>query len=439
MQPNFRIDARLPFVVCVLLLLVSNPCAAAGQWVRSVQLQSPHPADGANFGAAVAMSGTTLVVGQPAANVNGTLGAGNVYIYELVNDHWQLTDELQTHQYNFVSDHGHFGAAVAISGDDLTVGLPDADCCVPNIPGIGFQVFYHRDFVTRIWGELGGVSGSVAGSHFGASVAIDGPFAAGGAPASAILTGSVRTWKRNASGGWSTTGFVSEPVDGYGSSVAIAQSGGAGGGPTLIVGAPQFVENSQTGVGAAYVYYYSNSSWQFFQALTASIPGQGYHFGTAIATDGAHVFVGVPGRDSPTGTEGLGSVDVFAINSAGNYSFEQAIYTTQQSAVARVGASVACSLTGAPRLYIGAPLGNGGATDAGSTFVFEPNGNPPWSQADRLTLGADAQSGDQLGGSVAISGGFAAAGAIYHDVPGMTNAGIVQIFVPDSIFANGFQ
>jgi FG-GAP repeat len=429
----------LPF-----LLLSASSIAAPGGWVPYARLSSPHPAAGNHYGAAVAMSGTTLVVGEPFADVASGIGAGNVYVYERVGSHWQLVEDLQQQPFNFAYNHAHFGAAVAVSGDKILVGAPDADCCIPTVAQIGFWIFYQRDPATGHWVFTDSSSGSEAGERQGAAVAIDGTIGVSGAPG-AGSSGLAYALALDAKGNFQTLFPGSAQVGlGFGSSVAIVQTPGPLGAQVLVVGAPGYKEGAATNVGAAFVFNFFAGHWHQFQALNASTPQDGNAFGSAVATSGNRVYVGVPGRNNPHGAAGVGSVDVFvASGPGGGFEIEQAIYTMAQSTDAHVGSSLAYSQDPTPLLYVGAPLGNSVATDAGSSFLFDPVSNGStvtWTEVDRLVLGADAAASDHLGTSVAISGLYAATGVPLHDGGAeLADSGIVEIFARDLLFADGFQ
>jgi hypothetical protein len=436
--------ARRHVVACVLLLSSYSAPAISATWVPYARLSSPHPAAGNHYGAAVAMSGTTLVVGEPFADVGAGIGAGNVYVYERVGSQWQLVEDLQQQPFNFAYNHAHFGAAVAVSGDKILVGAPDADCCIPTVAQIGFWIFYQRDPATGHWVFTDSSSGSEAGEHQGAAVAIDGTIGVSGGPG-AGSTGVVYALALDATGNVEAIASSSaQPGLGFGSSVAIVQTPGPLGAQVLVAGAPGYKEGAATNVGAAFVFNFFAGHWHQFQALNASTPQDGNAFGSAVATSGNRVYVGVPGRNNPHGSPGVGSVDVFvASGPGGGFEFEQAIYTMAQSTDAHVGSSLAYSQDPTPLLYVGAPLGNSVATDAGSSFLFDPVSNGSgvtWTEINRLVLGADAAANDHLGTSVAISGLYAATGVPLHDGgPGLADSGIVEIFVRDLLFADGFQ
>ena len=85
-------------------------------------LQSPEPDYEAYFGFSVAVSGDTLVVSEPGADVEGVIRAGKVYLYDL---DWNLLPTLQSPEpYPGTRYVGNFGGSVAVSGGIIVVGEP---------------------------------------------------------------------------------------------------------------------------------------------------------------------------------------------------------------------------------------------------------------------------------------------------------------------------
>jgi len=95
----------------------------------------PTSGEGDGFGAAVAISGNTIVVGAPgeasaATGVNGAEsddsapGAGAAYVFERIDDEWMQTAYLKASN----TDPGdRFGFAVATDGDTIVVGAERED------------------------------------------------------------------------------------------------------------------------------------------------------------------------------------------------------------------------------------------------------------------------------------------------------------------------
>lgn len=86
------------------------------------RIQSPRPEASARFGAALAVSGEWLAVGEPGATGHA-MQAGCVHLYRWRGDRWALQTSLRAP----ASAVGWHGASVALAGDVLLVGAPLAE------------------------------------------------------------------------------------------------------------------------------------------------------------------------------------------------------------------------------------------------------------------------------------------------------------------------
>jgi len=258
--------------------------------------------------------------------------------------------------------------------------------------------------------------------------------------------------------------------DYFGQSVAIS-------GNTAVVGAYQHDTGGMGDSGAAYVFVRSGATWTQQQELTAADPGAKDHFGWSVAVSGNTVVVGAPNHTN--GVSFCGAAYVFV---------RSGVYWTQQAELDggafddELGSSVALSgntvLAGVPYYdtatqedagavyaytrsgatwsapdilvaddgvasdYFGA---NGGVALSGNTaligssnhssatidtlgaaYIFTRSGTT-WSQRAELTP-ADGAKEDYFGGSVAISGGTALVGAMFHTTTGGTWGGAAYVF-----------
>jgi hypothetical protein len=165
-------------------------------------------------------------------------------------------------------------------------------------------------------------------------------------------------------------------------------------------------EGEYTGAGSAYVFT-DDGGWSQ-QAKLAADDGDGDdEFGDAVAlsSDGTTALIGASNDEDPNGSgddtfTGAGSAYVFTDD--GGWSQQEKISADDGDAEDSFGDSVAISDDGTTAI-IGArfdedPNGH----DADSAYVFEQSGSA-WSQ--RAKLSADnGDSGDEFGGSVAVSG-----------------------------------
>ncbi|MEM7227835.1 MAG: hypothetical protein AAF432_03375, partial [Planctomycetota bacterium] len=99
-------------------------------WAVEAQLIANDGAPGDQFGQSVDVSGTTIIVGAPGADVFG-LNSGAAYVFQWQGESWVQTAKLLPRS---AQPHDAFGSAVAISDNLAIVGSPGADstCDVPG-------------------------------------------------------------------------------------------------------------------------------------------------------------------------------------------------------------------------------------------------------------------------------------------------------------------
>ena len=92
-----------------------------GVWVETQKLVADDGAAYDNYGLAVAIQGSTILVGSPLASLNGHREKGAVYVYIMTsNGVWSQAQKLTSadHAGNF-----HFGFAVALdNGTSMAAG-----------------------------------------------------------------------------------------------------------------------------------------------------------------------------------------------------------------------------------------------------------------------------------------------------------------------------
>ena len=225
------------------------------------------PADGATsdaFGASVAVSGTTAIVGAPGDDDNGA-ESGSAYLFDTTTG-LQLFKLLPTDG----AAGDQFGNAVAVSGTIAIVGAPyDADS------GADSGAAYLFDTTTGLQIAKLTPGDAAAGQWFGASVAINGGTVIVGAPYDAELgAGAGAAYLFDSSGAPLGKLLADDTASGdaLGGSVAIS-------GATALVGAPGDDDHGSSS-GSAYTF------------ATASCPAD-------LTTQGAGV--GDPGYGVPDG------------------------------------------------------------------------------------------------------------------------------------------
>jgi hypothetical protein len=240
-----------------------------GRWHLAKTSLGPVSTSSASFGNAVAVSGSTLLVGAPGLNS----GNGATYVYRHSGGRWR--------QKTIIDDPGpggdDFGTSVAVSGSWAIIGAPGYSA----VASAGTAFIYSmtgstpvlRDTVADPAGTVGdwfGVSSAISSSHSGA-VAVVGTFE----DEIDILTESGGTWHGQA--------ITGARVD-FGLTVGVS-------GQTVLVGA-----SAKTPDGAAYVYTPFGGTWRRSARLSVPHPpaGDTFEFGDGLAISGKRILVGSP-------------------------------------------------------------------------------------------------------------------------------------------------
>jgi hypothetical protein len=252
-------------------------------WHQSGELAGSGGTPGDLFGVSVAISGNTIVVGAPSHASK----AGAAYVFIEAGGHWQ---EEPLKGYDTVAKDD-FGDSVAISGSTVVVGAFDH----ASEAGRAY-VFTKGAAGWRQVAELVG-SDTVAGDGFGVSVAISGGTVAVGSGLAASDAGRGYLFTMGATG-WHQVGELvgsgTVSGDGFGDSVAVS-------GETVVVGS--FAGGS--GAGRVYLFVKRPTGWR----QSTDLVGSGFtdeEFGCSVAVSGAIIAVGAYGHGS-----GVGRVYVF--------------------------------------------------------------------------------------------------------------------------------
>ncbi len=274
---------------------------SAGSWSQEAEVPDPNPGYTDDFGAAVALSGDTALIGAPGTSVDGQYWRGAAYIYAQSGGGWAEQAELS--------------AADGLAGDDFgtTVALDGGTALVGAVAALNWTgTAYLFSGSGSSWSQQAELSDpdAVAGDNYGVAVALDADSALVGACLKTVGTqsadgcGFVFT---PSSGSWSQQAQISAPDtaanDNLGVAVALS-------GETALLGAP-----NHGGAGAVYVEELSVGYALSYQAgrggsvsgmtlqvvapggngtQVAAAPQSGYHFSgwsdgvtTAARTDSA--------------------------------------------------------------------------------------------------------------------------------------------------------
>ncbi len=263
-------------------------------------------------------------------------------------------------------------------------------------------------------------SDAAAGDALGNSIAISAERIVVGAShenESGTESGAVYVFEPDGNGNHTQTARLTATdataFDRFGYSVALS-------GDRLVIGAHGDDDNGSES-GAVYVFDPDgNGGYTQTARLTATDGAVEDQFGYSVALSGTRIVVGSHGDN-----DYAGAAYVFDPDGNGGYT-ETKLTATDADPSDKLGESVAIS---GDRIVTGAPYDTENATYAGAVYVFDPDGNGGYTQT-KLTA-ADASYGDELGGSVAISGTRVVAGARNADQNNANDSGAAYVFDPD--------
>jgi hypothetical protein len=210
-------------------------------WTQQQRLAASDGASNDQFGLAVAVSGSTALIGAPYKAIGFNTSQGATYVFAFNGSTWvqkQILGASDGHAYD------NFGSSVAVSGTAALVGAYDKTMGSHSLQGSAY-VFA---FDGASWLEQQELSGSdsTANDYFGSSVALDGSIALVGAYAR-----STAYVFQNSAGQWyqqqELTASDAAPSGFFGSAVALS-------GPTALVGARGNFIGSYAYQGAGYVF-----------------------------------------------------------------------------------------------------------------------------------------------------------------------------------------
>lgn len=333
-----------------------------------------------------------------------------------------------------------FGAAVAISGDTVVVGALYATIGGNSSQGAAY-IFQRDQGGTNNWGEVAKLEApsGEADDNFGAAVTIDGDTVAVGALLGDSIAnnddeGAVYIYERN-QGGANNWGLIkkisaSDGASGASFSWAISLSG-----DRLAVGS-NYINSSQ---GAVYLFerdYDPNNpgtpladNWGERKILTASDGAANDEFGYAVALSNETLLVGAVLGNASSVNEG--AAYVFERNQGGtdNWGQTKKLTASDNALNDYFGAAVALHNDTA---VVGAPDDDDAGSSSGSAYVFlrDQGGTDNWGQIKKLTAG-DAATNDQFGFAAAIDGDTAVIGAVGDNVGSNTDQGSAYAFLRD--------
>ena len=389
----------------VALFGLAQPAAA--DWAQRQKILSNPRGVGAQFGNAVAISGTTMVIG--ARNDSTTASqAGAAVVYVRSGTNW-------TQQAKLLANDGaqgdKFGYSVAVSDNTIVIGAYNDD---GTFADTGSAYVFTRTGSTWTQQQKLTAGDGTASDEFGNAVAIQGDVIAVGAhfadlPSNAA-SGSVYLFQRSGTA-WTSTqklmpipgpfpvpaGFVQKPFvnyspilgDHFGESIAMNSGRMAVGASTSDLPA--------TSAGAVYVFAEGGGTYALQQKLVVPEGTNGDIFGCSVALEGT-TLIGGAREDSPViGKSAYGAAYVFEF-AGGLWNSQGKLMAADGATADRFGWSVAVNKD---VVAIGAREDDTTVgPDAGSVYVFVRTGST-WTQQQKLAP-TDTFNGDRFGTGLAF-------------------------------------
>ncbi len=384
------------------------------------------------FGVAVAIHGDTIVVGAPGDDDNGQ-GSGAAYLFQRNQGGLDAWGQIAKMTAATGAAFDAFGSSVSISGDTAVVG---AVPLVINADDIGFACVFQRDHGgPDTWGQVARLTAGdgFAGDHFGLTVAVGGDIAIVGAERARVNgydRGAAYVYRRDQDG-QDVWGQVIKITAADGVSGDRFGSAVAIGADTAIVGADRDGDNGLFS-GSAYVYERDQGgvdAWGEVAKIVAADGGGGDHFGSSATVAGDTVLVGAPSQDAPF--ESSGSLYLFERDQGGPDNWGQTVKLPCPPVFAADEDYFGLVAISGDTVVAGASGDDENGFDSGAAYLFNRDQGAPntWENVAKIAP-ADPGVEDHFGGSTAIADDTVIVGARSDDDNG-SGSGSAYIFLRD--------
>jgi hypothetical protein len=259
----------------------------ANGWTNMTQkakLTASDAAAGALFGSSVACSGSTIVVGAPHATVGSNAYQGEAYVFVKPAGGWMNMTETARLTSADAKGDDFFGYAVAENGNTIVVGTPQASGKVVAQGKAYIFVEPKSGWKTtsKFNAELT-ASNAQFDNGLGVSVSLSGNTLVAGAAGVNSVQGAAYVFVKPLAGWKTTSHFNAELTASDGLIDAAFGYSVSASGNTIAVGAYQFNE--------AYVFVEPKAGWKS-ATETARFIGQGSYFGYSLSLSGNELVVG---------------------------------------------------------------------------------------------------------------------------------------------------
>lgn len=273
-------------------------------WTERGKLSTGAGSGSARFGASVDVDGRTAVVGANWETVGANPRQGAAYVFRKSAGEWLLEARLTASDGQL---YDLFGSAVGISGNTVVVGAPSAE-----IEGASYRgAAYVFSRIGDAWAQQAKLvaPGGERSTRFGSALSIAGGRVLVGARSHDVTgtfnEGAAYVFQRSGSD-WSFQQRL-VPVSGalpenFGYSVAIEDD-------TALVGSPESEEGGDSARGAAYLFQRHGEQWVEQQRLFAEDGAAGDVFGYSVGLSGNTAIVAAPSHVGGAG--GWGAVFIY--------------------------------------------------------------------------------------------------------------------------------
>lgn len=381
-----------------------------------------------SFGISVSFKGNRVAIGAHLDDDKG-YNSGSVYIFDLINDSWNLTQKITA---NDIDENSYFGYSVSLSGDRLLIGAPQG--IFVGTGDIGSAYIF--DLIDGIWTQTQKINASdgIIDNRFGFSVSLEQNRALVGAysdnSGSAYIYNLIQ-------GNWLESQKL-QPINNslsgkFGFSVSLGNS-------RLLIGAPRaYNEPDSNGYyrrGAAYVFDMVNDQWlqtqklfDPYQDIDSSILAD---FGSSVSLSNNRALIGA--TFDTIYTHSMGSAHIFDLND-GVWERTQKLAASDFGQHEIFGYSVSLYNN---KAIVGAPRADFITSNTGAAYAYDLI-NGSWSQTKKI-ISSDGQRYDYFGTSVSLFEDKVFIGANNNDTDSGTNSGAAYLFdLTEFIFASGFE
>ena len=261
-----------------------------GRWVEVQVLGSEDPVIFGSFGSSVAVSGDWVAISAPLENGM----SGITYVYDSSGSGAEPWVFRQAVEPSDARNNLHSGWSIALEDSRLLIGADGFDMAGVYV---GAAYLFERRGVVFVEDARLLAGERSADASFGAAVSLEGDRIGIGAPSVNGGRGRAHVFEKSA-GVWIETTALDGPDVGsetrFGTSVALS-------GPSLLVGAPEYVVAGRRAAGEAFLYLQNGAgAYRLTHEYAQQPPGADRRLGTAVALTGDEALVSVPYQGNGT-------------------------------------------------------------------------------------------------------------------------------------------